>query len=681
MTTPTPEEYERLQHLRRVVREHNDRYHRQDDPILSDQEFDHLFQELLRLEGAFPELQDPDSPIHRVGAKPLAEFAKRYHGKPMLSLSNRFSSGDVHDFDRQVREGLGLTTGQVDYLAEPKLDGLAINLTYKNGTLHTAATRGDGTVGEDVTLQIRTIPVVPLTLHGSDHPGIVEIRAEVFIPVAAFAKLNAQLHRQGEKTLVNPRNAAAGAIRQLDPKITARRPLTLFCYGLGLVEGGHLPPTQGEILTLFAQWGLPVCPERTIVSGPEGCLNYFNHLSSMRHDLPYEIDGVVYKVNRISWQEQLGFRHRDPRWATAHKFPAQEVSTRVIAIDIQVGRTGALTPVARLNPVHVGGVEVTNATLHNFEEMARKDVRPGDTVVIRRAGDVIPEVVRVILDDASPQLRQPLILCPSHCPSCGAEVVKPDQETVARCSGGLSCPEQRREAIKHFASRRAMDIDGLGEKLCELLLQSQLVTTVADLYDLHRHRPHLEKLERLGEKSVSNLLHAIDQSRGRTLERFLFALGIRDVGERTATSLARHFGNLETLMAADPDALQGVADVGPVVARHVYDFFSSQQHRTIVQQLLAVPDTQWTTMSMDANREGNHQPLANKTVVITGTLASMSRQEAKIRLERLGAKVSGSVAQKTHFLVAGDQPGSKLQKAKALGITILNEEELLRLFP
>lgn len=681
MTTPTPEEYDRLRHLRQVVQEHNDRYHRQDDPIVSDHEFDRLFQELLLLEKKFPELDDPHSPIHRVGAEPLAEFSRLPHGKPMLSLSNRFTREDVDDFDRQVREGLGLTKETVDYLAEPKLDGIAINIIYKSGLFHAAATRGDGSVGEDVTLQIRTIPTLPLTLNGSDHPNTLEIRAEAFIHLAAFAKMNNQLQRQGEKTLVNPRNAAAGAIRQLDPKITSRRPLTLFCYGLGLVEGGNLPATQGDILDLLAQWGLPVCPERKIVSGVEGCLAHFSYLSSIRHNLPYEIDGVVYKVNRISWQEQLGFRHRDPRWATAHKFPAQEVPTQVIAIDIQVGRTGALTPVARLTPVQVGGVEVTNATLHNFEEMARKDVRPGDTVVIRRAGDVIPEVVRVILDDASIHPRQSLILCPSHCPSCGAEVVKPDQETVARCSGGLSCPEQRREAIKHFASRRAMDIDGLGEKLCELLLKSQLITTVADLYTLHKRRDELETLERLGEKSVTNLLQAIDKSRGRDLERFLFALGIRDVGERTAATLARHFGNLETLMEADLEALQGVADVGPVVARHVHDFFSSPQQRTIVQQLLVVPDTQWTKTVVDSNPGGKQQPLANKTVVITGTLASMSRQEAKIRLEQLGAKVSGSVAKKTFFLIVGDEPGSKLQKAKELGVTILNEEELLRLLP
>ncbi|HIJ83907.1 MAG TPA: NAD-dependent DNA ligase LigA, partial [Magnetococcales bacterium] len=528
MNDPSPEELTRLHHLTRLVREHNDRYHRQDDPTITDHAYDRLFGELVELEARWPHLADPDSPTRRVGAKPLEQFASLPHGRPMLSLSNRFTPQDVTDFDRQVVEGLGIAE-PVDYHADPKLDGLAINLTYVHGVLESAATRGDGLAGEDVTLQIRTIPVVPLKLLGDQHPHKMEIRGEAFIPLAPFAKMNAQLQRQGEKTFVNPRNAAAGTIRQLDPRITARRPLTLFCYGLGLVEGWILPPTHAQMIQQLAQWGLPVCPEGGVVWGVDGCMDYYSAMAARRHDLPYEIDGVVYKVNRITWQEQLGFRHRDPRWATAHKFPAMEVATVVVAIDVQVGRTGALTPVARLTPVQVGGVEVTNATLHNFEEMARKDVRPGDTVLIRRAGDVIPEVVRVLPQAAPSTSRPPPIPCPSHCPTCGAPVVKPEHETVARCSGGLACPDQRREAIQHFASRRAMDIEGLGEKGCALLLQSGLVATVADLYQLKRYRDHMITLERLGEKSVDNLLAAIDRSRERHLERFLFALGIRDV--------------------------------------------------------------------------------------------------------------------------------------------------------
>ncbi|MBF0110250.1 MAG: NAD-dependent DNA ligase LigA [Magnetococcales bacterium] len=678
MNEPSPEESLRLRHLRTTILEHNDRYHRQDDPIISDHEYDRLFQELLQLEGRFPHLDDPDSPTHRVGARPLEQFPSVSHGLPMRSLSNRFSPADVHDFHRQVLEGLGIDQS-IEYHAEPKLDGVAINLTYVAGVLTTAATRGDGMVGEDVTLQMRTVPALPLKLSGNTHPQRIEIRGEVFIPLKLFAKMNARMQRQGEKIFVNPRNAAAGAIRQLDPRITARRPLTFFCHGLGKVEGWEVPATQEKVLRQLAAWGLPVCAESEVVQGSEGCLNYFARMASRRHELPYEIDGVVYKVNRLDWQERLGFRHRDPRWATAHKFPAEEVATVVTAIDIQVGRTGALTPVARLNPVQVGGVEVTNATLHNFDEMARKDVRPGDTVLIRRAGDVIPEVVRRVVPSSSPTPRHPGVSCPPACPVCGSAVVREVHETVVRCSGGLSCAAQRRESIKHFASRRAMDIEGLGDKMCALLLDTGLITTAADLYHLHRHRDRLTELERLGEKSVANLLAAIDRSRGRDLERFLFALGIRDVGERTAALLARHFGTLDGLMTAAPEDLQGVADVGPVVAQHVSSFFASPRQREMVDRLLDIPETHWSTIAPDAIRPSERQPLAGRTVVLTGTLESMSRQEARIRLETLGAKVSGSISRKTHFLIAGKDPGSKVQKAKELEVAILDETELLNL--
>ncbi|MEO5328003.1 MAG: NAD-dependent DNA ligase LigA [Magnetococcus sp. THC-1_WYH] len=677
MNNPTPDAIQRLNHLVAIVREHNDRYHRQDDPTISDHEYDSLFQELLELETRFPHLVDPHSPTRRVGARPLAEFANLTHKQPMLSLSNRFSPEDVTTFDRQVREGLEVTE-IIDYYAEPKLDGLAINLTYINGILTSAATRGDGQVGEDVTLQIRTIPVLPLKLSGKDHPHTVEIRAETFIPLAAFAKMNAQLQKQGEKTLVNPRNAAAGAIRQLDPRITARRPLTLFCYGLGWVEGWSLPTTQEAIIQQLQQWGLPTCPESGVVQGVDGCLEFFSRLGERRHALPYEIDGVVYKVNRVDWQKTLGFRHRDPRWATAHKFPAVEVATLVDAIDIQVGRTGALTPVARLQPVQVGGVEVTNATLHNFEEMARKDIRPGDRVLIRRAGDVIPEVVRR-LPEAIIENRPPPMVCPSQCPVCGSAVIKPDGETVARCSGGLSCFAQRRETIKHFASRRAMNIDGMGDKICTLLLQSGLVTTVADLYSLQHQREKLMGLERLGEKSVDNLLEAIDNSRKRSLEYFLFALGIRDVGERTAVSLARHFGTMAAIMASSQETLQEVPDVGPVVAHKVCEFFASPQNQEMIEHLLAVADTHWATAAQSTAIPHN-RPLAGQTWVITGTLTAMTRDQAKSRLESLGAKVTATVSKKTTRLLAGENPGSKWQTAKNLGIIVVNEKEFMESF-
>lgn len=673
MNTPTPEEHARFRYLASTLRDHNDRYHRLDSPTISDAEYDVLFRELVELETRFAEWVDPDSPTQRIGAKPLEQFASLHHGLPMLSLSNRFSPQEVSDFDRQVMEGLGISE-LVDYHAEPKIDGIAINLTYANGVLETAATRGDGHVGENVTLQIRTIPDLPLKLSGNQHPQRMEVRAEAFMPVAPFEKMNAKLKLMGEKTFANPRNAAAGAIRQLDPRITARRPLALFCHGLGMVTGGNIPHTQREIIEQLAHWGLPICPENKVVQGVSGCLAVFADLSSRRHELPYEIDGVVYKVNRVNWQERLGFRHRDPRWATAHKFPAIEVPTIVTAIDVQVGRTGALTPVARLQGVHVGGVEVTNATLHNFEELARKDVRPGDTVLVRRAGDVIPEIVRVVPTEPATN-RPPPLTIPTHCPVCGADVIKPENETVARCSGFFTCPAQCREAIQHFASRRAMDIDGMGEKLGALLHQTGLVKTVADLYTLQHQRDHLIELERLGEKSVDNLLAAIDRSRGKHLEHFLFALGIRDVGERTATSLARHFGNLAALMAANFEDLKGIADVGPVVAARIHDFFAEPHHLEVIQQLLKVPNTHWTTATTTAIPADPLHPLFGKTVVITGTLKSMGRQEAKVFLESLGAKVSGSLSKKTHFLIAGEEPGSKLQRAMELGVTILGEDD------
>ncbi|MDX1656328.1 MAG: NAD-dependent DNA ligase LigA, partial [Candidatus Competibacteraceae bacterium] len=573
----------RAEELRRSLDYHNYRYYILDDPEIPDADYDRLLEELKGLEAGHPELITPDSPTQRVGAAPVTSFPTVEHLLPMLSLDNAFQESEVADFDRRVRERLELQ-GAVDYAVEPKLDGLAVSLRYWDGRLVLGATRGDGHRGEDITANLRTVPAIPLVLRGEGWPRLLEVRGEVYIPKADFEALNARLREAGEKTFANPRNAAAGSLRQLDPRIAAQRPLTIFCYGVGAVEGGQALGYHSQILARLKDWGLRVCPQRQRVTGVAGCLDYYRWILARRQQLPYEIDGVVYKVDRLDWQRELGSVSRAPRWAVAHKFPAQEESTRVLAIGVQVGRTGALTPVARLEPVSVGGVTVTNATLHNADEVARKDVREGDRVIVRRAGDVIPEVVRVVPEPGR-QRADPFVL-PQRCPVCGSEVVRPAGEAVARCVGGLFCPAQRKEAIRHFASRRAMDIEGLGVRLIDQLVEREMVETPADLYDSARiNLESLAGLERMACKSAENLLVALEKSKSTTLARFLYALGIREVGEATARALAEHFGTLEALLAADRQALERVPDVGPVVASQVEAFFQEPHNRRVIEAL------------------------------------------------------------------------------------------------
>jgi DNA ligase (NAD+) len=660
----------RCAELREAIDHHSYRYYVLDSPEIPDAEYDRLMRELQDLEARYPELVTPDSPTQRVGAGPLPEFGEVVHEVPMLSLGNAFSEQEVLDFDRRVRERLGVD--EVEYAAETKLDGLAVSLLYEDGQLVSGATRGDGMRGEDVTQNVRTIHAVPLRLRGKGCPRILEVRVEVFMTLDGFHRLNEEQRKRGEKVFVNPRNAAAGSLRQLDPRITAARPLTLFCYGVGRVEPeGRLPDRHSEVLKALKGWGLRVSSLVKVVRGVRGCLDYYGEVGRQRQTLGYDIDGVVYKVNRVEQQSALGFVSRAPRWAIAHKYPAQEEVTRVLDVEFQVGRTGALTPVARLEPVFVGGVTVSNATLHNMDEIERKDVRTGDAVIVRRAGDVIPEVVSVLPDRRSARARR--ITLPAVCPVCGSQVVRPEGEVVARCSGGLVCPAQRKEAIRHFASRRAMDIEGLGDKLVDQLVERGLVDTVADLYQLTVEQ--LAGLERMAEKSAANLAEALARSKDTTLARFLYALGIRDVGETTARALAAHFGSLDRTMEADAEALQMVSDVGPVVAQHVASFFHESHNRQVIERLREA-GLHWPEAEPKASGE---QPLAGLTFVLTGALESMTRDEAKERLEALGAKVSGSVSGKTRYVVAGADPGSKLAKAQELGVEILDERGLLEL--
>jgi DNA ligase (NAD+) len=659
----------RIVALREQLAGHDYRYYVLDEPTVSDSEYDGLMQELKALEAQHPDLVTPDSPTQRVGGTPVSDFGVVQHAVPMLSLDNGFSEQDLLDFDRRVHERLK-TEADIAYSAEPKLDGLAVSLTYRRGVLERAATRGDGLHGEDVTANIRTIRGVPLALRGAP-PEVIEVRGEVFMPVAGFKLMNEQAQARGEKVFVNPRNAAAGSLRQLDARITASRPLDIFLYAVGLVEGGTVPDHHTGLLKAFREWGLKTCPEARAVQGVAGCLEYYQDIGARRESLPYQIDGVVYKVDARADQERLGFVSRAPRWALAHKFPAQEATTLVTGIEFQIGRTGALTPVARLQPAFVGGVTVSNATLHNMDEVQRKDVRVGDTVVIRRAGDVIPEVVRVVLDDAHEGRKQ--VKLPKTCPICGSAVEKAEGEAIARCSGGFTCRAQRQEGIRHFASRRAMDIEGLGDKLVEQLVDNDLVKSPADIYGLTIEQ--LAGLERMGEKSAANLHAAIAKSRDTTLPRFLFALGIRDVGEATALALAAHFRTLEALAAASSEQIQAVPDVGPVVAGHVAVFFASAAHTAVIARLRQL-GVQWPQMPQ---RAASARRLSGQTWVVTGTLAGMSRDEATDALVELGAKVSGSVSKKTAGVVVGADAGSKLKKAQELGIPTLDEAEFLKL--
>ena len=662
---------ERIAALRTEIARHDYRYYGLDDPEIPDADYDRLMSELRALEGAHPELITPDSPTQRVAGAPSASFEEVVHEVPMLSLDNAFSDEEVRAFDRRAAERLG-TDEPLEYLAEPKLDGLAVTAIYRAGLLERAATRGDGFKGEDVTANVRTIRAFPLRLHGKA-PALLEVRGEVFMPRRGFERLNREAEARGEKSFVNPRNAAAGSLRQLDPRITAARALQMYCYGLGSVSGWELPERQSELLEALRQWGRPVCPEGRRVQSVEGCLQYYRQMGERRAHLAYQIDGVVYKVERLAYQTRLGFVSRAPRWALAHKFPAEEAMTRVRAIEWQVGRTGAVTPVARLEPVFVGGVTVSNVTLHNIDEVQRKDVRVGDTVVVRRAGDVIPELVRVI--EARRPADTEAVQLPRRCPVCHSEVLKPEGEAVARCTGGFSCPAQRQEAIRHFAGRLAMDIEGLGDKVVAQLVERGTVRSPADLYGLGA--ADLQSLERMGEKSAANLIAALERSKQTTLPRLLYALGIREVGEATALALARHFGDLDALIeAADdhPEQIERVADVGPVVAAHVHAFFAAPEHRALIGRLRDAGVT-WAPF---AARPAD-LPLTGQTFVLTGTLAGMTREQAQEALSALGAKVSGTVSKKTRYVVAGEAPGSKLEKARALAIPILDEAGLRQL--
>jgi DNA ligase (NAD+) len=734
---------ERVANLRAEIEFHNRQYYVYDDPLIPDSEYDRLMRELQDLEAEYPGLVNPDSPTQRVGAAPLDGFQEVTHRLPMLSLGNAFSSAEMAAFDRRVRERLGVDV--VGYTGEPKLDGLAVSLTYEGGHLVQAATRGDGYRGENVTQNVRTIRSVPLRLSGSGWPSLLEVRGEVYLAKDAFSDLNARMREQGKRTFANPRNAAAGSLRQLDSRITAERPLAMFCYGLGQVEGGDLPDSHSAVMARLGDWGLRVQPQLRTLQGLEACLAYHRDIGERRDALSYDIDGVVIKVDRFDQQRALGFVSRAPRWAVAFKYPAQEALTTIEEVEFQVGRTGAVTPVARLRPVLVGGVQVSNATLHNMDEVARKDVRAGDTVFVRRAGDVIPEVVRVLVERRSPGTHP--VRLPGHCPVCGSEVIKPEGEAVARCTGGLYCAAQRKQAIRHFASRRAMDIEGLGDKLVDQLVEQEMVHDPADLYGLALDE--LAGLERMGEKSAANLLQALERSKTATLARFLYALGIREVGEATAEALARGFPELERLMEATADdfvvergvkgigpvtaeaLLQALRDgplpaadedpaawlaglgirglgpaaaqdllaaygglealakaepedlpygrrslvegVGPVVAEHIVAFFRQAHNREVIRKLRDA-GIHWKGPAPAAES----RPLSGKTIVITGTL-NRPREQIKSRLQALGAKVTGSVSNNTDLVIAGADAGSKLKKARQLGIEVVDETGLQEL--
>lgn len=663
MTKASPDVISRAGELRDIITEHNYQYYVLDDPRVPDAEYDRLFRELQDLETQYPDIVTPDTPTRRVGVSVETTFEEVVHRIPMLSLDNAFSDEELRDFDRRVKGRLK-TGDDIEYVCEPKLDGLAVSLHYESGVLTRAATRGDGYTGEDITANIRTIPSVPLRLRGGKVPELVEVRGEVYMPREGFEALNRRLANKGEKTFVNPRNAAAGSLRQKKPTVTARRPLELCAYSVALEDESLLPTTHWEGLKQVSAWGFRINPEMRRATGVEDCLQAYNELMDKRATLPYEIDGIVFKVNSLALQQQLGFVSRAPRWAIAQKFPAQEELTIIEDVEFQVGRTGAITPVARLKPVFVGGVTVSNATLHNMDEIQRLGVRIGDTVFVRRAGDVIPQVVKVVAERRPDNARE--VELPDACPVCQSDIVQIEGEVVARCSGGLFCPAQRKEAIRHYASRKALDIEGLGDKWIDILVDRELVSTVADLYLLKK--ADLTGLERMGEKSAGNLIDAIDRSRNPVLWKFLYALGIREVGEATAKALASHFGTLESISEADEDTLQSVPDVGPIVAGHIRSFFD-QTHNQETIQALKDAGVQWQTEVITASEK----PLKGETWVLTGSLSGMTRDDAKAKLESLGAKVAGSVSGKTSCVVAGEAAGSKLTKAENLGVPVMDE--------
>ena len=662
--------FEQISQLRAQLEEHNHNYYVLDAPSIPDAEYDRLMRELSALEQANPEFQSPDSPTQKVGGAALDKFEQVTHQVPMLSLDNAFSEEEFAAFNRRIKERV-MDNKELTFCCEPKLDGLAVSIIYRNGVLVQAATRGDGMVGENITQNVKTIRNVPLKLRGDDFPAELEVRGEVFMDSAGFAKLNSEAEKRGDKVFVNPRNAAAGSLRQLDSKVTAKRPLMFYAYSTGLVADGQLPEDHYQQLAKLTDWGLPLCPETKLVEGQQAALDYYQDILTRRSDLAYEIDGVVIKVNDKKLQERLGFVARAPRWAIAFKFPAQEEITQLLDVEFQVGRTGAITPVARLEPVFVGGVTVSNATLHNGDEIARLGVKIGDTVIIRRAGDVIPQITQVVLERRPDDAKE--IEFPATCPICDSHVERIEGEAVARCTGGLVCQAQRKQAIKHFASRKALDVDGLGDKIVDQLVDRELIKTPADLFILKQG--HFESLERMGPKSAKNLVNALQDAKQTTLAKFLYSLGIREVGEATAQNLANHFLTLEKITQASVDALTEVSDVGEIVAKHVRGFFSEEHNMAVVNALVeqGIHWPELTAPSADA------QPLAGLTYVLTGTLSELNRNDAKARLQALGAKVSGSVSAKTDALIAGEKAGSKLTKAQDLGIDVLTEADLIAL--
>ncbi len=663
----TPEIISEAERLRREIGHHNYLYHSLDSPEISDAEFDRLFRRLRELEENYPELITPDSPTQRVGSSPLESFSQVVHEKPMLSLENAFSDEDLVDFDQRIRNRLE-DPGPVEYACEPKIDGVAASLLYEDGRLVRGATRGDGTTGEDITMNVRTIESVPLKLLGDGFPRRLEVRGEVYMPRSSFDRINRIALDRGEKGFANPRNAAAGSLRQLDSRLTAQRGLAMFCYGVGLSEGAELPGRHTEILARLRDWGFRINPLIETARGVEACIDFYNGIQRRRISLDYDIDGVVFKVNDMGLQSRLGILTRTPRWAIARKFPAEEGQTRLLDVDFQVGRTGAITPVARLEPVGIGGVTISNATLHNMDEIERLGVRIGDTVMVQRAGDVIPKITGVV-GEKRPENAE-IITLPGECPACGAEILQSEGEVIARCTGGLSCSAQRKERIRHFASRLAMDIEGLGTKLVEQLVDEELVENPADLYVLTEEQ--LVSLERMAPKSAANILAALEKSKETTLARFIYALGIHEVGEATARNLSLHFGSLDALRQADEEALQAVPDVGPVVAAKIRHFFLQESNNAVIDSLLEA-GISWKEEEADPGL----QPLAGQTWVLTGTLSSLTRKEAKARLQALGAKVAGSVSARTSCVVAGEAAGSKLAKARDLGVPVMSENEFL----
>lgn len=680
--TITAEVKKRIEQLREQLNAYSHQYYVLDAPTIPDAEYDRLYRELETLEAEYPESISADSPTQKVGAPPLASFKQVSHERPMLSLDNAMNVDELIDFERKVKDRLKGTSlavkneeSELEFACEPKLDGLAVSILYEAGQLVQAATRGDGSTGENITLNVRTIKNVPLSLRGTDFPQRLEVRGEIYIPKAGFEKLNYDARANDDKVFANPRNAAAGSLRQLDSRITAKRPLEFCAYSIGVVsEEFTLPTKHDEILQRIKHWGLKINSDMAVVQGIQACVDYFAELGKKRDGLDYDIDGIVFKINDLDIQEQLGFVARAPRWAIAAKFPAQEEMTLLEDVDFQVGRTGALTPVARLKPVHVAGVIVSNATLHNMDEIARLGVKVGDTVVIRRAGDVIPQVVSVVLDRRGDEVSS--IVMPLTCPVCDSSVEKIEGEAVARCSGGLYCAAQRKEAIKHFASRKALDIDGLGDKLVELLVDAGLIDSFDDLF--HLKLEDVAGLERMAEKSAQNLLNSLEASKTTTLGRFLYALGIREVGVTTAQNLAEYFGFLERIQSADEATLLAVPDVGEIVAKHILSFFGETHNQSIIEQLQKA-GLNWVESEPASAEEAAELPLAGKVYVITGTLSEMGRDDAKQYLQALGGKVTGSVSAKTDCLVAGEKAGSKLTKAQGLGIDILDEAGFIEL--